>query len=505
MPRRETLELVAKGGDSASLMRKLVLSMAPVALALVALMACEDDPSLGGPDLALDSGSGGFDAANPGFDGAVPTTDAAPDADVPPAVSVTVATPTGFEAGVLVVFNAADGSVIETKQTGADGKATHAGSDAAFVTALLVHDGTHRLVTWTGVEVGDDLELLDPDALTEPTTLGTYDVTLSTFEDAGAIGYFLRSPCNSTQADGTTGSLELYSNCAKAKNSVLGKAKDEGGYDVGFAFTKGIAAPSGGNGTAVTLGAWSGPQTFDLQVGNLPVETLVDGNLAQIADGTGFFVDYEDRLEQNGSNVPFNVAKGFADAYQASIRRYGEYGQRTIMKHVPGSATAIAFDYEAFLPEMTDVSIDSTNARRPVLTWTASSSLATTDGGVLRFRFDRPNEEAYFSWTVVVAPGATSVTIPALPPEAEAFAPPDGGTDQEPDYYALEAAFLEADVIPNYASFRRFEGAVPGIVDSSFGEFAFPIVPVDGTYRATGWGLIPRLQKPRPRPVPVTE
>src|SRR4051812_20934073 len=116
-----------RGMLSPAPMRKLVFLFAPATLALVALMACEQDSSGGGGQISFEGGSTSFDAPPPTtVDGATP--DATPDAPVVPAVSVTVTSSRGPKAEVLVVFHDATGAVMETKVTGADGKATHTGT-----------------------------------------------------------------------------------------------------------------------------------------------------------------------------------------------------------------------------------------------------------------------------------------------------------------------------------------------------------------------------------------
>lgn len=469
-------------------MRKFAIALAPATLALVVLMACEDTTNPAGIDLVLDSGGGGFDANTPPFDGATPSDASVPDAPpANPTVRVTVTGQAGAKAGVDVVFHSATGAVLEAKQTGADGTATHMGADAVMVTALLA-TGNHRdLVTWTGVEVGDDLKLRDWNDGSYDD-VGEYNVTLlSDFADAGASRYNVDGPCGGSFTYGTGAVLSLRSDCSRAKNAVRVEAQDGNFNLVGYAFKKGNDGITDGGTAQVNIDGWKAPATLTLNVANVPASTYVPSQLFEIADGAGF-LNFTSSTTDEFATINYKIADGFADAYQASIGAGSNRSNRTITKHVP-TAAAIDFDYATFLPAITDATIDVTDPRRAVLSWT-SDSMAAAKGGLAQFHFDGP-DDANYSWTIVVPPGATTVTAPEIPAALESFLPYAADSGMQSSVSDPELLFVDATIIPNYAVFRREQGTLLQYGGGSIGTYSFPAVPFDGTYKTSGYGQMP--------------
>lgn len=112
-----------------------------------------------------------------------------------------------------------------------------------------------------------------------------------------------------------------------------------------------------------------------------------------------------------------------------------------------------------------------------MLTWAGDS--ATSDGGVLRALYLGP-EDANYRWTVVVAPGQSTVKLPALPESAAAFVPVESPFNFE----EREIAFIEAAPLPSYALFRSQVGALLDL-DFSLRGGALPAMPAEGVYRAS--------------------
>ncbi|MBX3211096.1 MAG: hypothetical protein KF850_03615 [Labilithrix sp.] len=463
-------------------MRRAPLVFGPFVLLAGAVFACEDDggaPS--GPSFLLDASTPTFDGSQPPFDGATP--DAEPDAPVvQPPVSVTVFGKAGPEADVRVVFHDANGAVLETKLTGADGKATRsAGAIPAMASALLSQDGSRRIVTWTGVEDGDQLAVHDVDSTFQESMVGAFAVTFpGPFSDAGATSYEARaSDCyNYTEGQSTT--INLLSYCVSgAKSSVLVQARNGAGDLVGHSFSKGNTVPTDGGTVAVATGAWRVPASVSLSLAGLPSDTYGEMDLLEIADGYGYLAGATEGLE---TQAIFATASTFADALQASASFYDEEGpgKRVLAKRVAPTA-AIALDAAELLPPITSSAVSGTDARRPVLRWT-SSSTAGADGGLVRTGFFTP-DDAYVAWTFVVPPGSTSVTAPAMPAEAESFLPAAGDAGPA-DFMPPTVVFIEADVLPSYTAFRRLQGS---LVDHNlpFQGYRLPPLPANGAYRAT--------------------
>jgi hypothetical protein len=453
-----------------------LLPFAALTIAAVIVAACEDAtleaPSLQLPDGALaDVTTAPYDAA--------PQPDAGQPDAAPLPVTVNVIGAAGPKSGVLVVFHDATGAVLESKETGADGKATSTGAIPAMASALIAGGTNRDIMTWTGVEPGDELLYRDPHDF---PLIGMFDVTLPPFSlDVGA------SPTSYTAYTGDCGnfsesltlSYALNADCLNARNAVLGSASDAFGNRLGYSTKKGQLASADGGAVAIATDPWAAPANVDVTIANAPAP-FSQLTLTQIADGAGFRSDY-DREITNGS--AFKVALGFADALQANaFANNNQSGSwRGIAKRVSPSS-AIALDFATALPELTGSNLVATDARRPVITWTAAGSTAGADGGIVRVRFLGP-EDANYEWTIVVPPGQTSVTAPAMPNSAASFLP---DADAGAGIFTVETiGFAESDLLNGYAPFRRQQGRVNLVPVYS----SMPPLPLDGNARVTVLGL----------------
>ncbi|MCW5833324.1 MAG: hypothetical protein KIS78_13060 [Labilithrix sp.] len=463
-------------------MRRVTLVFGPFVLLAGAVFACEDDSGApSSPSFLLDGSTPTFDGSQTPFDGAAP--DAEPDAPVvQPSVSVTVVGEAGPEAGVRVVFHGADGAVLETKLTGADGKATRSdGATPAMASALLSKPGHRQIVTWTGVEEGDQLVVRDAE-WNEERFIGELTVTLpGPFSDAGATNYEVRAGNCQGYTEGQTVTFNLLSYCyGEAKGSVLVRARDGEGDLVGHSFSKGNALPTDGGAVAVATGAWRVPTSVSLSVTGVPAGVFGERELLEVAGGHGYRAGYAEGLE---GQATFATATSFADALQANAFLYANgSGKRAIAKRV-APAAAITLDATQLLPPITSAEVSGTDARRPVLRWTTDGA-AAADGGLVRTHFYAP-DETYSVWTFVVPPGSESVTAPAMPAEAESFLPEAG--DAGPVAFGSPTiVFIEADTLPSYTAFRRLQGSIAD-AELPFAGYSLPALPANGTYSASSF------------------
>lgn len=445
-------------------MRRILFLAAPFALALFAF-ACEDDP-LNNPDATLPE-AGAFDANRPGFDSSVPESDAGTDVDsaLPPQpVTVVVANRKGPRQGIAVVFSDAAGAILETKTTDATGRATSnaAGPIPAMATALLAKDNGYarQILTWTGVEAGDELVAAEPE---EYMPIGNFSIELpGLLLDAG--GGVAATTYEARLGDCTDGnsaspiSLFVNEQCTGPLNAPLVIAYDDSTTPIGFAFKKGVAAPDGGALTVNGLTGWTAVNDFTVTVQNPPGVAPLSAELLEIANNIA--TQNYSAYSLSGNEAKFKVAPGYAEAYQAGIRYYDSGKSRRMVTRFAPAATSATFDFQQALPEITDVTVDATDAKRPSLTWTATSSLAGTDGGYVRAWVYFSNEDTT-AWTIIVPPGNTTGTVkaPILPAaEAAPFLPnPDAGPENWSD---AEALFGEADALPDYKAFKKFQGIV---------------------------------------------
>src|SRR5690606_2608998 len=111
------------------------------------------------------------------------------------------------------------------------------------------------------------------------------------------------------------------------------------------------------------------------------------------------------------------------------------------------AVTSKTFDYAERLEQVTNAVFDGTDTRRPLLSWTAPPSLATTTkGGVAQVSFSTGGR-ALFGWSFVVPPGATQVKAPELPsPLADPWLPV---ADAEATSFRFpRITFLDSSSIP---------------------------------------------------------
>lgn len=483
----------------ALMMRKLFL-LGPVLATAVVFAACEDSsssaPEIGNPE------GGSFEGGGPSEGGSPvdSSTDAA-DAAAAKSVTVTVVRGAAPAANVNVVFHDAAGAVLETKATGPDGKATSsAGVTPVMASALLGAGNRRRIITWTAVEIGDELFANDIGAF---GSSGTYEVALQgTFSDGGATAATASIGTCAGDAAGVAVTIDLEPECVRATNAVLARATSGASNETlrAYAFVKGKAPPPADAGAASTaIGPWL-----------LATEAIVtpknkgavgSGSLElgfyQIADTLPFpseFGAFPDRIT---GAIAYKVAPGFADAYQAAfrIRQLSAPGAPTGATLTVGKryapAAAVDIDLATVLPALNAVFLDEADKKRPKVSWTtaAGASLAATDGGSVAIEW-QDNRTQNRGWTFVVAPGSSSVAAPAMPALAAEWVPAlasDAGAAS--NLSRPEVTFVESDLLASYAAFRRDIGR---IIPLRYGRQrdATAVLPANGTIRTTSFQTV---------------
>lgn len=445
------------------------LLVAILPLGLSPLFACENDENAGAL-AAPDGGALELDSSAPALDSAAPP---------PPVTSVTVTVlgNDGPRSGVLVVFHDANGAVLETKTTAADGKATSTGATPAMASALLSHSGQRDIVTWTELEAGDELAVNDFDFFTDR---GGYEVSLPALFD-GAAYYDARVGDCASGTPRWTGteakSVPLRTGCVRAQNGVLVDAFDENDNVIAHAFAKNVALP-GATPLAVPVGNFVAPTDIVVAETNIPAEASNYAEVTQIVGGVGYetFGGASD-----GFPKTFQTATGFADAVQAVVYTSEAGGAaRVLGRRVapPVAPGTFSFDFATALPLITGGMTDVTDPRRPLMTWTSTSSLSAADGGFVQF-MQYLGGDTQLTWTFVIPSGVTSMKAPSLPADADAWLP--GAETEGPG--SLNIVYTESDQIPNYATFRRQQGTL-------FRSSAYVYIPtlqVDGTINITMW------------------
>lgn len=162
------------------------------------------------------------------------------------------------------------------------------------------------------------------------------------------------------------------------------------------------------------------------------------------------------------------------------------------MQQVPQSVTVSVLRLhrkhvdEYPLPTIDSATRVATTFRRPQIDWTtvAGGSLASADGGAVSVHWSEAGTGDY-GWMIVVAPGTTTVTAPALPTAFDAWAPHGAvGPATASMFLDPEVTFVASDVIAGYAAFRRDAGRILPITGTSDKD-ARAVLPVNGTIRST--------------------
>jgi hypothetical protein len=332
--------------------------------------------------------------------------------------------------------------------------------------------------------MGDLLAAVDlPDASEPP--LGTYAVTLpGAFGGVAAEDRFTRvGSCDPVVTNVLTPApfdVVARPSCAKKpSNTILARVEDPVPFPPvvkGFTFMKNAALAADAGTAAVTMPAWTAPNTITVSGANMEASGFTYPVLYEIAGGQAFLNDIANTYI-DATNAVFPVAAGFAESVQIlTWMRTGAQNTswRWVLQRAP-VAVSYVVDFAGALPKITAASIDATtDARRFEATWTAAGSLGTTDGGVIKTVWLDGQDEHV--WTFVTNAAATKVKAPSLPASAAAWAPqpPDAGPT---NFLVPEVVFAESALVTS-AQFRQGAGLV-------LTESVPLALPASGVARAT--------------------
>lgn len=448
-------------------MRKALLLLAPL-FATSALYACESESGSSSSGAVTPFDGGGVDAPfTPPQDGALPDT-ATPDAPAGPLpVTVLVKALDGSpKANVDVVFHDATGAVVAQAKTGNTGQASSPAGVAVTMASALLGTATSRnrhVVTWTGVKSADILATTDIDATSNGGPVGSYAITYPAAPGNPTAYEAYMGTCYTFQqgAGGGTINLPVYASCVRpgSTNNIVVRAIG-GNTDIGYAFVKNVAAPSGQTPVAVATNAFATPGTFTVIASNRPQVFDAAISLAEIAGTQLTFNRFQGFFGPETSSTVFNgVATSYAEGFQVFSSHYVNVSEHRIIQRVAASAS-VTLDYGQELPGILTRTLDNTDYKRPKLTWTtAAPGLGSTDGGAVTIRWSNLDESNH-GWTIVLPPSATDAKFPALPATAAAWLPPDPGDGGRLGLFQPELVFVESDLIPNADAFRQQAGIV---------------------------------------------
>jgi hypothetical protein len=433
----------------------LVLASSIVAVAT----ACGDESAAGG------SAPNGPEAGNAPIDGAPPP--------LPTGRGVTV-TVVNYDApvpDVRVVFHDATGAVTADHRTDANGKVT-APTAPPMLTVIFggglapapnypTPGGAY--VTYTSVAEGDSLVVEASPAPAEiaadiKNPVGHWNVTVpGAFTAATRHSALATRNCQGGSAVLPPPALDviLQPACLNAQNAILGTAENANGDILAFAWKKGLAAPATGQTTAVTLDQpWAGGVPFSLKATNIPAEGKTQGNFVLIADGASFPIRGNTTGEVGDGQGLRSIVPppGFATAVQSSVYTEVEgdsadFAMFGVVKREP-SASATTLDMAQALPRITSPAATLSASGRAEASWSSVAPLTTSDGGYVILGWSQPinaTELAYFTWTFVVPPNATTVQAPAVPEDV---------ASPKTDIDTATIAFVESSLVPGYKEWK---------------------------------------------------
>lgn len=464
-------------------MRKLALLSSPVLVAAL-VFACDDDSSPAATANLQDAG--GVDANTPPPQ---PGTDAAVQDSGPLPVTVAVKDITGAPvANVTVVFHDATGAVLSTVPTASDGIATSTPTPTpAMATVVFGPDTTDRQVlTWTGVEAGDVLPVVAP----IPTTLAEFKVTLPGVYDGQngtTVGYNVQvGDCEFNTPNLTDISVPVTSDCFTGAGAVLVQGHADVEHDeavLAFTSKKGVSFATDGGTVAVTTEAWVAPPTdVTVTLQNPPnLEATTEVWFSQITNQTAFF----NRTGLDENQAVFHAAGGtFSEAYNASVVYWEDGTTRIVGKRV-APATAISLDAAGLPTKLTAAAVTNTATDRPTANWTGN--MTGMKGGIVRLDWYGGDDKATH-WSIVVPANTAetgTVTAPALPATLANIVPQaDGGSEFEWQV-TPEVDFVDSDLLPDYATWRKLQGVVFTTTVMKSGRLERVVLPQAGSFKIT--------------------
>ncbi|MDB4933932.1 MAG: hypothetical protein JWP87_904 [Labilithrix sp.] len=387
------------------------------------------------------------------------------DAHSPPrGVTVTVMDGTTPREAVRVISHDAAGAVIGEAQTDGAGKATFDG-DAAAPAMITVLDSAAAkapaAVTFLGVEDGDKLTVdLRGQVQADPAQLGSYSVGFAANDvtkDATLYQAYVGGSCSGQAEDAKAPIVvPLVDSCLGAKNAALVRASGKDG-DLGFAFAKDIAKPSGKKAVDVPMKEFKAAGVTQVKARHLPEGGEFSARLGALANGRLFAMSEKGGTLDTG--IDYATPTGFADGYQTSVTMTshpdgGGSAQTTLTRREPTMALAssnlAAFNMESALPLLTTPEVVDKVAGRPEITIKSEAPIKVADYGVLRLSWTAEEDggTSNGAWTVIMPPTTTSVTLPALPDDAKLFTPVSPIT-------VRTVTILDVSTIPSYTQAKN--------------------------------------------------
>lgn len=399
-------------------------------------------------------------------------------------VALTVAGLNGLVPGVEVVFHDARGAVLATAVTGSDGNAFSDSAGVTMVTAAIVHGYNRRLVTWTGVEPGDRLQLSDILA-TDP--VGAYLVTATGAARTDFVRDARIGRCSGEHFAQDTNEapieLRLRPDCLGTPPLTLvvtGTAASTSAMT--WLSSAPVSAVPGATVNVSVPVTWS-KTTFAgkgaIELRDFPATgapTFVA--TAPVASGL-LYADLETTAWTRGAPVSFGTdGEHPYDAYQVQVdERASTSIQRGVIKRVAPDTRA-PLPYDELLPLLADPKLDVTSGARPVMTWSGDTGGA--EGGIVNLAYQR--DGLPIAWSILVPRGATRAAAPALPADLASWVP---GVDDASTVRTSAVVVVRSDLL-DARRLRETYGKLFQLWTKTTAFPAFPALPANGTLAWSG-------------------
>jgi hypothetical protein len=432
-----------------------------------------------------------------------------PDVAVPP-VKLTVVSDFGPEPGVTILVSDASGNRLSTFMTDTTGSVSMPLAAGVNVTALLGYslvDGAAlnpSLVTYMGVQPGDDLTVLDttnrygvsvitPTQPTDGAPHTLYNVQVGACGQGSAYGQINLGLDPGCYGQGSFPALALGENlsCSTPPCST------------GYAFKKGnslAVIPDGGNSPTVDLSSalWN----TDVGTQNITGVNVPDAlagatgiaSYTEFASGVGFteWQRVTRIVPDGGVSKPFETHPQYPDFVQSEvdilvpsthplIRPYYSVVRRTT---TPSGSESLDMSK---LPPLTATAAADFSTSSPSLSWLTTAPVTSSVGTIVTLQFTSFNG---LKWTFVVPPGVTSIRAPNIPSEVATLFDLPSKTSFPPISWYI--ATLTGTALADYAALRKAAGSMinlnfnPNSCDET-GTLLGPILPANGDLVITGF------------------
>ncbi len=387
-----------------------------------------------------------------------------------------------------VVFQHADGTVIDSVVTNASGQASYTAEPDMMAT--IVNPPANTLTTFVGVKANDQLVVDDTDPLA-----ASHSVAITLQPVVGEKLYTANAGDCATSSKGITAFAlgTVAGACLNQKDQTVPVLVRSAGIPpFSWAILPKLPIATSGDTAAdftkLAGGGWTSTyDTLTATIANAGPASGIGFYLRGVAGGVAFTQPFvTPAYTGNTANVvQANVPHAF-DAAQLDVTSATILGSNVAVSVIGKRFTGVtvAEDGTRLLPQITASLVDSSTVARPRVTWSSSAPLTATDGGFVRLYWSVG--KILSRWNFIVPPGTTEVKAPVLPAALQSYAPPSASLS------VPQIVFIESDQVADYDAFRTsgahqvFAGTVPSNGLQSGSSFLPSVV---GTVRATAYAV----------------